>query len=111
MESGCNRRWCRKPPDSCVWLGLDVEPDTNRGLEVIKVYPEGPLVGKIMAGDRLIALRSPASDVSLKGYDPGYNSHAETTFQGYADYVRRQRDMAQVLDTGNERRRIGRGHV
>lgn len=82
------------------WLGVDVEPDPdpNRGLEVIKVYPEGPLAGKIMAGDRLIALWSPGSDVSLKGYNPGHNPHAETTFKGYADYMRRQGGVARVLD-------------
>jgi signal transduction histidine kinase len=81
------------------WLGLNVEPDGSEGLVVLNVHPDGPLAGKVFQGDYLISVQgqSQAQPLSLLAYDPAFNPHSKSRFEGYSDYMQFQGEIASAL--------------
>ncbi|WP_028670699.1 sensor histidine kinase [Saccharospirillum impatiens] len=81
------------------WLGLTVEPAGDRGLAVVSVHPEGPLTGELSPGEHLVAVTAPDSGqaLSLRTYDPAFNPHSQSRYQGYNDYMQYQGKIASAL--------------
>lgn len=81
------------------WLGLKVEPNGNQGLKVLSIHSLGPLSGQISPGEHLVSVQSQdrGRPVSLISYDPAYNPHNESRFEGFNDYMQYQGTISSAL--------------
>lgn len=82
------------------WLGVAWQP-TSGGLQVTDVAEEGPLSGRLAAGEVVTALRAPdGTRLPLTGLDPGRDPHNEADYAGYNAYLDRQDRLAEALGPG-----------
>ncbi|WP_040406075.1 PDZ domain-containing protein [Ectothiorhodospira sp. PHS-1] len=83
-----------------AWLGLEFQPEGERGLRVEAVHPAGPAAGLLRPGDVVRAVLREGETLSLEGFNPALGPHVLPTFDGYNRYLEFQDRLAAALNDG-----------